>query len=353
MAMTGDAMPVPVRAYPGNPLVSIIIPCFNEVDYIAACVSSLVGGEFPSDRLEVLIVDGMSNDGTRDVLVSLQQKYECVRVVDNPARIKPIAFNTGIEHAKGEVAMIVGAHATYPPNYVSCLVRYLMTYDVVNVGGVMRARARSGKLVAKVFSQLLTHSFGVGNARHYTGVEVPTYTDIALYYCAPRELFITMGGFKEALLRGQDREFSLRVAKSGRRMMTVPETGPNYLVRDSVKGFFSWAFEAGVTPIRINRLSEVSTISPRNLVPPLFVFGLLMSLALAAIWPGFIYLFYATLGSYAFVAIVASAQISWREKSPALLCIMPFAFIAWHSLYGIGSIVGFLEPLWRPGKVRR
>ena len=55
--------------------VSIIIPCYNEEKYIVPCLDSIVANDYPKDLLEIIVVDGMSNDGTRAILSQYTEKY--------------------------------------------------------------------------------------------------------------------------------------------------------------------------------------------------------------------------------------------------------------------------------------
>src|SRR5438477_11843020 len=96
-----------------RPIVSIVIPCRNEENFIGDCLDSVVGSRFPLNRLEVLVIDGMSDDGTRRVLEAYALRYPFIRVLENVKRITPVAFNIGVRHARGGLIMIMSAHATF------------------------------------------------------------------------------------------------------------------------------------------------------------------------------------------------------------------------------------------------
>src|SRR3989442_8114447 len=113
--------------------VSVIVPCRNEERYIARCLDSIMATDYPSDRLEVLVVDGQSEDRTRAILAEYVARYPIIRVLDNPGRIQPIALNVGIRAAAGEILMRMDAHALYPKNYISDLVAALQTSGADNV----------------------------------------------------------------------------------------------------------------------------------------------------------------------------------------------------------------------------
>ncbi|MCB1521837.1 MAG: glycosyltransferase family 2 protein [Hyphomicrobiaceae bacterium] len=341
------AGPVPrqVRAYSGDPTATVIIPCFNEERFIERCLMSVLATEYPLDKLEILVIDGMSTDNTREILARLAASHPQIRVVDNPRRIKPVALNLGIEEAKGEIVIRLDAHASYPPNYISRLIWYLICYDVDNVGGVRRNLPASQSFTARTLARLLTHWFGVGDAKHYTGVPRPSYTNIVFLFCVRRALFDEVGGFHEALIRGQDREFNLRMASLGKRMMLVPDVTSDYYARDSLAKFAGWAIEGGATPFRINRYASVQTVSFRNLIPPAFVVALAGTALLGFVQPIFWWLAALILAAYASVAVYSAAQIALREKDVRFLFAMPVAFFAWHVFYGLGALKAIVEPM--------
>src|SRR5437016_7557798 len=109
-----EALVLPVR-----PFVSIVVPCRNEVEHIHPLLDSILANEYPSDRLEVLVVDGLSDDGTRAVVADYARRYPMIHVLDNPKRTTPHALNLGITRARGAIIMRMDAHAHYPPNYVA------------------------------------------------------------------------------------------------------------------------------------------------------------------------------------------------------------------------------------------
>jgi len=90
--------------------VSVIVPCRNEERYIARCLDSIVATDYPRDRLEVLVVDGSSEDRTRSIVADYGARYPFIRLLDNPGRIPPIAVNAGIRAARGEILVRMDAH---------------------------------------------------------------------------------------------------------------------------------------------------------------------------------------------------------------------------------------------------
>ena len=119
-------------------MLSVICPIYNEEKHIEACIRSVIAQDWPKDELEVLFVDGMSGDRTREIVAEFCRQYPFIRLLDNPQRIVPTGLNIGIRAAKGEVILRLDAHAKYPTDYFSVLVSKLRESDADNVGGVCR-----------------------------------------------------------------------------------------------------------------------------------------------------------------------------------------------------------------------
>ena len=116
-------------------MLSVICPIYNEEKYIAKCIESIIKQDYPKEDLEVLFVDGMSTDRTREIVEQYATSFPYIRLIDNPKRIVPPAMNIGIKAAKGEIIIRLDAHAIFPDNYFSQLAHYLIKLNADNVGG--------------------------------------------------------------------------------------------------------------------------------------------------------------------------------------------------------------------------
>src|SRR5438105_423468 len=139
------------------PLVSIIIPCRNEEHFISKCLDSILASNYPQDKLEVLVVDGMSTDGTNAILKKYTERYGFIYAIMNPRRTTPVAFNIGIDHAHGDLIMIMSAHATYNNDAIRKCVDYSTLYNADHVGGVCKMQARDHGLIGKAIVVALSH----------------------------------------------------------------------------------------------------------------------------------------------------------------------------------------------------
>ena len=171
------------------PLVTVILPCRNEEKFIAGCLDSIISSDYPKDRLEVFVVDGMSEDGTRKILDGYTARHNFIMMLENKRKTTPCAFNLGIKNAHGDIIIIMGMHATYDSDYITKCVKYLQEYDADNVGGVMVTVPRDDTLMGKAIAQALSHKFGVGNSMFRTGAKKPVYVDTVFGGCYKKEVF--------------------------------------------------------------------------------------------------------------------------------------------------------------------
>jgi succinoglycan biosynthesis protein ExoA len=322
------------------PMISAVIPCRNERTHIEACVRSVLDQKAVPGDFEVIVVDGMSNDGTREILAKLVLADSRLRVVDNPAGTTAHGMNAGIRHARGQFIAIMGAHNEYAADYLTASLRVIRATGADNVGGSMVCRGASGLQQAIAAAH---HSpFSVGGARwHDVSYEGPADTVFGGFY--RRDVFDRIGHFDDALLRNQDDEFNLRLTRAGGKIWHSPAIRSSYCPRASLGALFRQYLQYGYWKVAVMK-KHGRPASLRHLVPGLFVLGLLLVPLLALFYAPLIVLWLALLASYAVANLSASfataARRGWRYL-PAL----PLVFGCYHFGYGIGflrGVVGFL-----------
>jgi glycosyltransferase involved in cell wall biosynthesis len=321
------------------PLVSIVIPSRNEEQFISKCLDSIVASDYPHDRLEVLVVDGMSSDRTPAIVEEYAQQYGFFRVVPNPRRITPVAFNLGIEHSHGELVMIMSAHASYAPDAIRKCAEYSKLYKADNVGGMWRIEPRDGTLFSKAAAAALSNRFGVGGVEYRTTEDkTPRWVDTAAYGCYRREVFDRIGTYNEQLVHGQDFELNLRLRHSGSATLLAPDVEITYFARTELRSFFKRAIRGGDWVVRAFAYSKFMPVRRRHLIPLMFVSSLLVSALLAPFVSGFGWLLAAILTAYAVANLAASLQVAYKTRQPRLLLCLPVAFAVLHIGYGLGSL---------------
>lgn len=320
------------------PLVSVIVPCRNEEKFISRCLDSIVNQEYPKARLEVLVFDGNSEDGSKHVAALYGDKYDFVSVRDNNKKFTPSALNAGIGCARGEYILWLSAHNEYKKDYVSKCIEYLRKFNAEAVGGLIRVMPRNDNLIGRAICLSLSSPFGVGDSLHKIGVRSPIWSDTAFGVCYRKEVFNKAGLFNERLLRGQDMEFSRRLKNAGIKTLLAPDLVSYYYARSGFRDFIAHNFRNGVWAILPFKYASVSPVALRHLVP-LFFMASLVSTAILSFYSGvFAGIFLALIISYIASALFFSMLTAYKEKDTRLIFIMPFIFAALHASYGAGSL---------------
>jgi glycosyltransferase involved in cell wall biosynthesis len=323
------------------PFVSIIIPCRNERNFIEKCLESILGQDYDRNRLEVLVLDGISEDGTNTIVNKYSTKYPFIRVLENPGKIVSKAMNIGIRNARGEAILKMDAHCTYEKDYISKCVRYLDEYAADNAGGICITLPSSNTLVAESVALALSHPFGVGNSYFRIGSREPKFVDTVPFGCYRKEVFEKIGFFDEELIRNQDDEFNLRLIKKGGKVLLAPEIVSYYYARDSLSKLLRMCFQYGYfKPLVARKVGGVFTW--RQLVPALFVGSVLASAALSVVGKPFLWVLLSILSFYVLTNLAVSFDIALK-KGLKYFFALPIVFSTLHVSYGIGYLMGIWD----------
>jgi len=323
--------------------VSVIIPCRNEEKYIEECLDSVINQDYPKEKLEVLVVDGMSEDRTREVIEKYTKQYLFIKLLNNPKKITPVAFNIGVKNSNGDFIIIMGAHSVYERDYISKCVKYSNEYNADNVGGIWKIVPREKTLVAKSIAFASSSIFGAGDAYYRSGYSgKPKWVDTVFGGCYRREVFNKIGLFNENLLRSQDMEFNLRLKKAGGKILLAPDIISYYYPKSNLKDFFVHNFEDGVWityPLKF----RIKAFCWRHLMPLIFVSSLIGTIILGTFTPIFFWLFLTIIVMYLLTNIYFSMKIAAKQKDIRYLFLIPVAFATRHIGYGLGSVWGLIK----------
>jgi glycosyltransferase involved in cell wall biosynthesis len=329
------------------PLVSVLIPCRDERAHIGACLDSLLADGWPADRLEVLVIDGMSTDGTRAEIAARAETDSRVRLIDNPRGVTPTALNLGLAAARGEVIMLAGAHTVYPAGYIPELVTALRESGADGVGGVCRTCPGEPTALARAIATALAHPLGVGNSYFRIGTSRSRWADTVPFGCYRRDAFERVGGFDEELVRNQDDEFNMRLCRRGGRLLLVPHVVSEYRARADVGRLWRMFYQYGFfKPLVLRKVGGAP--AARQLAPLALVLGLTLS-ALAAPWSGVARVVGLALGGSYAVVLLASALLPRRDVTPRSAILLPLVLPVMHFAYGIGFVRGAARILWSRG----
>jgi len=332
----------------GRPRVSIVMPCRNEAPYIAACLESVLATDYPLDRVELLVVDGRSDDGTREIVERYAARHSCVQLIDNPARITPTALNTAIRVAKGELIVRMDAHVIYPRDYLPRLVSALQETGADNVGGVVVTLPADDTASARAIALAFSHPLGVGNAYFRIGVSGRRWVDTVPFGCFRREVFDRIGMFDEELVRNQDDEFNLRLIRRGGRILLLPDVVSHYYARRSLGAVARMFYQYGYYKPLVARKAE--RVMTRQLVPPLFVLSLAVTGVLGIWAPAARMLLAATAGAYA-ALVLTGAAVAARKHGVRCAAALAAVFAIMHVSYGAGYLRGIVDH-WFPFRKR-
>lgn len=316
--------------------VSIICPVFNEERFIELCINSILMQDYPVEQTELILVDGMSTDSTRDLILPYVQRYSNIQILDNPKRTAPCAMNIGIRAAKGEFICRIDAHSSFPQNYISTLLKYInILPDASNVGAVCNTVASDSSLKAQAIAIACSHPFGVGGSTfRTTTVKSPTLVDTVPFGFWRKSLFNKIGLFDEEMTRNQDDEFNARTIQNGGKIYLVPDIYTTYFARDSIMKTAKMFYQYGLfKPVVNKKLKHPATL--RQFVPLLFVLGLIIGFPLACINPVLsgIYIGFITL----YLMIITAIGIKHKNL------FLPIIFACMHISYGCGYIYGIIK----------
>jgi succinoglycan biosynthesis protein ExoA len=335
------------------PIISVIIPIRNEAQYIRLCLNSVICQDYPADLLEVLVVDGMSDDGTREIVQQIidemenesknesaapnnkNKEHRRIAILDNPKRIVPTALNLGLSYAKGDVIMRIDGHCEIGPDYIRRCIELLGQTGADNVGGPLKTI--SDTLVGRAISLATSSVFGVGGVRFRCSTK-PSWVDTVFPGVFPRQVFDRIGNFDEELVRNQDDEFNFRLRQSGGKIWLDPSIKISYYARSNFRGLWRQYLQYGFYKVRVIQ-KRGAVPSGRHLTPAAFVSGLTVTVLLGFI-TGNLWWALAVSGPYLAANLFASlwtARRDWRT-----LRLLPVAFLTIHFAYG----AGFLWGLW-------
>lgn len=319
-------------------LISVIIPARNEENFIAACLDSLLMNDYPLNETEILVVDGMSTDRTLEIISGYKEKFPMLRILENPRGTFPCAVNLGYLAGKGDVIMILGAHAVYDKSYISLCVKNLMDTGSDNVGGILETASQNRSFTGNAISLVLTNSFGVGNATFRTGSKTIREVDTVFGGCYRRSVFEKIGLFNENLVSSSDMEFNKRLRNAGGKILLNPEIKATYYTRSSFWKFMRNNFRNGFWAVYPLKFVRHMPVSLRHFTPLIFLCGLIVSFLISLLLPDFVWFFPGILIIY----FIAGFYFSFKHRDttcrvPTIL-VLPFFFFLLHLSYGLGSL---------------
>lgn len=325
----------------------MIVACRNEARHIREFLDSLLEQDMDGMSSEVIIADGMSDDGTRAVLDMYAAQHPGFRVVSNPGRIVSTGLNAAIRQARGVYVVRMDAHTRYARDYCLRCVEVLELTGADNVGGPARTQACSRR--ARAIAAAYHSPFSTGGARFHRP-DFEGWVDTVPYGCWRKRTLEQLGLFDEGLVRNQDDELNLRLLRAGGRIWQDPTIVSWYSPRSNVSDLFRQYLQYGFWKVAVIRKHRAPA-SWRHLVPATFVLANLL-LAAAVALTGLVgarhslvvsaVLCAAMATTYSAALLIASLAAA-RRAGWATLPHLPLIFAAYHFSYGLGFLAGILR----------
>lgn len=314
--------------------VSVIVPCYNEEKTIGLLLESLLKQTYSLDQLEVVIADGMSEDGTRREINTFQQADPrlTIRIIDNPKRTIPAALNTAIAAARGNYIVRLDAHSIPNEDYVARSVAGLEEGKGSNVGGVWEIIPGEDTWMAGAIAAAAAHPLGVGDAK-YRYTDTAGEVDTVPFGAFSAALVEEIGGFNEQLLANEDYEFNTRIRQAGQKIWLDPDIRAKYFARATLISLAKQYSRYGFWKVRMLRRYP-ETIRWRQALPPVFVAGLIAGGLLSIWFPPVRWLFTAAVVSYALTLFAVGIQIAVGSRRISALIGVPLAICTMHLSWG-------------------
>jgi len=327
-----------------DPEISIIIPCYNEERFIAGALEQLVKQSCDAS-FEIVVVDGASTDETRRVIENFAANHKGVslRVIDNPARHIPTALNLGIRAARGDLIVRMDAHSAPSTNYVSRCAELLRAQRAAIVGMPWHIKPGADSSMGRAIAAAVSHPLGAGDAKYRLPGTTSQFVDTVPFGAFHKSLWEQLGGFNEKLLTNEDYDFNYRVRKQGGNILLDNEAHSDYFARPRLSDLARQYLRYGIWKARMVKLHP-SSIKLRQLVPPLFVIGLILSAVLSFFSLFFVGVLGLVLGIYLALVLLVSLQLAIRENTLSLALYLPFTFIVIHLYWGCGFLIGLAWP---------
>jgi GT2 family glycosyltransferase len=321
-----------------QPIVSVVIPMFNEKDNILSCLESLKNQDYPYEKIEACVVDGASTDESPNLIREYSKTNSNVKLLSNPDRITPKGLNIGVKAATGEIIIILGAHTKVKKDFISKNIEYIKKQSVLCVGGTQINKGDT--YIQQAIGHAMGSPFGIMSAP-YRFQKNPGFVDTVVYAAYHRSLFDELGYFDEEKIISEDAEFNWRIRKAGHKIYYSPDIVSYYYPRKNLGRLARQFFQYGIFRINVVK-KHWDALKILHLIPAMFVFLLGFTGVFSFFNPWFRGLFFILLlmyGIYLFIASISSIMKSNLKYLPAL----PIAFITMQLSFGAGFLVGLFK----------
>jgi len=316
-----------------TPLVSVIVVARNEEAHIGACLEGILRQDYPHDRLEVVVVDGMSEDRTGEVVAGFTRRAVPIRVLPNPAQQRAHGLNLGIQAARGEVICRIDARTRIDPTYVSSCLRTMQATGAAAVGAAMRPIWATP--TQEAIALVMSHPLGVGNTQFRLGRK-SGFVDIIYLGLYRREMFDRVGLFDEApAIISEDTDLQYRIRRAGGTIYLNAGIPVYYQPRENFLGLWRLCFRYG-GGLAGYVLKHRRFGAWRRLAAPALVLALVGLSAGAVVDRRLVWPLAVLIGVYLAATVGVSTAVAITHRKMALLGRVCLAFLCMHLGRGCG-----------------
>jgi glycosyltransferase involved in cell wall biosynthesis len=321
------------------PFTTIIMPIRNEADFIERALRSVLDNDYPPEKMEILVVDGMSGDGTSEIVARLSKEDSRIKMLNNPKRITPAAMNIGIKATRGDLFIRIDGHVEIPVDFIIKSIQCLHEHPQAWVaGGYIKTIANS--YTGHAIASAMRSPIGVGNSRFRLG-DYEGWVDTLAFGAHHKWIVDKIGYFDEELVRNQDDEFNLRIILAGGKIWMSKSIQSTYFSRGSLLKLWRQYFQYGFWRIRTLQKHK-RPASFRQLVPLLFVLSLLLLGFAGFLWKPIWILLAIEAALYMLVLLIGALDVGHKSGWQYAL-LSPVVFAILHFAYGLGALWGIVR----------
>jgi len=318
--------------------VSVIVPVFNEENYISEFLDSVIKQNYDKSKMEVILIDGVSTDNTRKIILDYCKKYSFIYAFTNKQRKIPNALNIGISKSKGTYIVRMDAHTYYYPDYISQCVNLIKSTGYQNVGGPTVVGFKS--YIQKIIAAAHYSPFALGGGKNHD-VKYEGLTDTVQFGIFNRDYVLSLGMYDENIQFAEDDDLNFRIKENGGSIFISPKIKFIYYPRNSFKSLFIQYFKYGLwkvavikkhkRPARLSHMIPVCFVLFLMIFPILSLFNNIANCVLSIVM--FAYLFLCTFFSFK----------SEKLDNVVDKLILTFIHPVIHISYGTGFLCGIFK----------
>ena len=319
--------------------ISFVVIALNAAGTLDALFDCLKKQTYPHNLIEVILVDGISSDKTKEKMIAFRdsdQDFKRIVVLDNPKKTLPCGWNVALDDVQGDAVLRLDAHTVFPDNFIELNVRDLNMGENICGGKVVSIPAEMTKW-SITLNEAENSMFG-GSFAAFRHAETAQYVSTAAFAIYRKEVFDKVGRYNEQLTRTEDNEMHYRMKQAGYKFYYDPEI---VSYRETRSSFVKLLKQKYLNGYWIGRTIGVEPrcFSLYHFVPCAFVLVIIATTlsAIAGItWPAIA--LWCAYGAANLVMTIA-AIVGSKDRNIGFICL-PFMFLMLHVFYGVGTIVG-------------